>query len=99
MDTKTLIKKLKEIFAESNKGEKKYSQIWLSEIDLGGLYYSDKFVLRLKAAHTIKDFFNEILEIITMLNEKAKEESKFIPRGGLRCIGKSTSPTRRYNTL
>ena len=94
MDTKALIKKLQEIFAESNKGEKKYSQIWLSEIDLGGLYYFDKFVLRLKAAHTIKDFFNETPEIITMLNEKAKEESKFIPRVAVYDILEKAHPQR-----
>lgn len=80
MDTKVLVKKLKDVFSEINNGEKRYSKIWLSEIDLGGLYYSDKFILRLKAAHSIKDFFDETLEIIRMLKEKAEEELKYIQR-------------------
>lgn len=92
MDTKALIKKLQEVFAESNKGEKKYSQIWLSEIDLGGLYHSDGFVLRLKAAHTIKDFINETLEIIRMLDQKAKEESKYIQRVAVYDINEKAYP-------
>lgn len=92
MDTKAFIKKLQEIFSENNKGEKKYSQVWLSEIDLGGLYHSDSYVLRLKAAHTIKDFFSETLEIIKTLNEKAKEESKYISRVAVYDITEKAHP-------
>jgi len=92
MDTKALIEKLQEVFAESNKGAKKYSKIWLSEIDLGGLYYSNKFVLRLKAAYTIKDFFKETLGIVEILNEKAKEEAKYIQRVSVYDINEKAQP-------
>ena len=80
MDTKSLINKLREVFDESNKGDKRYSQIWLSEVDFGGLYHSDKFVLNLKAEHEIQRHFSEIKDIITMLGQKAKEELKSIWR-------------------
>lgn len=90
MDTKALIKKLKEVFSE--RGEKKYSQIWLSEIDLGGLYHTDSYILRLKAAYTVKDFFNETLEIIKTLNEKAKEEAKYISRVSVYDITETAHP-------
>ena len=80
MDTKALVKKLQEIFTETNKGEKRYSKIWLSEIDLGGLYHSVNYVLRLKAAFSISDFYDETREIIRLLDEKAKEEAQYIPR-------------------
>lgn len=93
MDPKALIKKLQEVFSEKNTGEKKYSQIWMSEIDLGGLYHSDSYVLRLKAAYTIKDFFNETLEIIRTLKEKAKEESKYISRVSVYDINEQAHPS------
>lgn len=92
MDTKALIRKLQAIFSESNQGEKKYSLIWLSEIDLGGLYHSDSFVLRLKASHTVEDFFKETHEIIRTLNEKAKEESKYVSRVAVYDISENAHP-------
>jgi hypothetical protein len=92
MDTTTFVKKLKEIFIERNRGEKKYSQVWLSKIDLDGLYHSEDFVLKLKAAFTISDFSNETLEIIRLLNEKAKEEAKHIPRVSVYDVKESAHP-------
>ncbi|MGI8637459.1 MAG: hypothetical protein ACR2KZ_18845 [Segetibacter sp.] len=92
MDTKALVKKLQEIFAEINKGEKKYSKIWLSEIDLGGLYHAVNYVLRLKAVYTIHDVYDETLQIIKLLNEKAKDESKFIPRVSIYDINEKAQP-------
>lgn len=78
MDTKTLVKNLNRVFSESNNTEKKYLQIWLSEVDFGGLYHSDKFVLNLKAEHRIERYSTELKDIITMLAQKAKEELKYI---------------------
>ena len=92
MDTKALVKKLQEVFAEVNKGEKKYSLIWLSEIDLGGLYHTDKLILRLKAAFTIKDFFEETRAIFEILKEKAKEEAKYIQRVSVYDINERAQP-------
>ena len=37
MDTKLLIKKLHDVFCVNNKIGKKYTEVWLSEVDLGGL--------------------------------------------------------------
>ncbi len=78
MDTKTLVKKLNRVFSESKNTRKQYSQIWLSEVDFGGLYHSDQFVLNLKAEHPIERYSTELKDIITMLAQKAKEELKYI---------------------
>lgn len=80
MDKKILVKKLHDVFCESNKGEKKYSQVWLTQLDYGGLYYSDDYVLKLKAEHQIENLFTEITEVVKLLGQKAKEESKYITR-------------------
>ena len=92
MDTKTLIKKLQDIFAEVSNGEKKYSKIWLSEIDLGGLYRSPGFVLRLKAAFTIKDLYEETFEIIQLLRDKLREESRYLPRVSVYDVNEKAQP-------
>ncbi len=78
MDTKALVNKLHNVFNESNNTGKRYSQIWLSEVDFGGLYHSDKFVLNLKSEHQIERYSTELKNIITMLAQKAKEELKYI---------------------
>lgn len=80
MDKKALVKKLHEVFCESNKGERKYSQVWLSQLDYGGLYYSNDFALKLKTEHKIERYLTEITEVVKLLREKAKEESKDIVR-------------------
>lgn len=80
MDKKVLVKKLHDVFCESNKGEKKYSQVWLSQLDYGGLYYSNDFVLKLKTEHKIERHLTEISQVIKLLGEKAKEEAKSILR-------------------
>lgn len=78
MDTKALINKLHNVFNESNNGNRKYSQIWLSEVDFGGLYHSDKFVLNLKAERPTERYTTAVKDVITLLSQKAKEESKSI---------------------
>lgn len=78
MDTKLLVKKLNEVFCNYNKTDKKYSEVWLSEVDLGGLYNNGKFVLCVKAEHEIDSCYNEINDIIQMLDENAKEELQYI---------------------
>lgn len=80
MDTKALVKKLHEVFTENNKGDKKYSQVWLSQLDYGGLYYSKNFALKLKADHKIERYSTEISFVSSLIREKAKEESKSILR-------------------
>ncbi|MEO6453442.1 MAG: hypothetical protein ABIN97_05185 [Ginsengibacter sp.] len=80
MDTKSLIANLHSVFCEFNREKKKYSEIWLTEADFGGLYNSGKYVLNLKAEHDyyIDSCGHEIEEILTLLDQKAKEELQFI---------------------
>lgn len=80
MDQKSLIKKLQQVFCETNKEDRKYSAVWLSDVDLGGMYYTDKYVLNVKAEHQIDNCNEEIISILRLLDEKAKEELKSIWR-------------------
>ncbi len=78
MNTKLLIKKLNQVFCEHNKTDKKYSEIWLSDVDLGGLYNNGMFVLCIKAEHDIDSCYDEISNVIQMLDKEAKEELEYI---------------------
>jgi hypothetical protein len=81
MDRKVLIKSLKKLFCDINKTEKKYSEVWISDIDYGGLYHSDKYVvLNVKTEHQISSCYEEIGWIIKYLDEKAHEELQSIWR-------------------
>ncbi len=74
-------KKLKDIFCAENKVSRKYSEIWLSDVDFGGLYQSDKFVVNVKAEHKIASCNEEIKHIVTNLfKQLSKEELYFIWR-------------------
>jgi len=76
MDTKTLITNLNKAFCDLNKQQKKYSSIWLSDVDFGGLYHSGKYILNLKAESEfeIDSCGDEIEEILVFLDKNAKEE-------------------------
>lgn len=78
MDTKALVKSLNRIFCETNKAEKKYSEVWLAEVDFGGMYQNDMFTLVVKAEHKIGNCAAEIKSILGELSEKAPEELKLI---------------------
>jgi serine phosphatase RsbU (regulator of sigma subunit) len=80
MDTKLLIKKLNEVFCNNNKTGKKYAEVWLTEVDLGGLYDNGKFVLCLKAEHEIGSCYDETEEIINLLSKEAPKELDYIWR-------------------
>src|SRR5215467_9829264 len=80
MDTKTLIKNLHALFCKENKGDRKYSKVWLSEVETGGLYNTGKYVLNVQAEHEIDNCNDEIRSVISLLNEKAKEELQLIQR-------------------
>lgn len=80
MDQKAFIKQLHQIFCDTNKKDRKYSAVWLSDVDLGGMYYTDKYVLNVKAEHQIDNCNEEIIAILEVLDEKAKEELKYIWR-------------------
>jgi hypothetical protein len=79
MDKRDIIKtKLNSIFCDLNKKDKKYEEVWLSDVDFGALYHSDKYVLNVKAVHFIDSCKNEIDFILELLEEKAKEELESI---------------------
>ncbi|MGI8951022.1 MAG: hypothetical protein ACR2FN_05480 [Chitinophagaceae bacterium] len=80
MDKKALIKTLNKIFCDKNKIDKRYLEVWLSDVDFGGLYKSDRYVLNVKAEHVIDSCTDEIKNIIQMLDREAKEELKYIWR-------------------
>ena len=69
MNKKILIKELKNLFIKVNKLEKKYSSVWLSEIDFGGLYYSDKFILNVKTEYHNEVITAEIRKLSALLRE------------------------------
>ncbi len=62
-----LAKKLKDFFCAENKADKKYSEIWLSDVDFGGLYQNDKVVVNVKAEHYIESCNEEIKLIVAKL--------------------------------
>ena len=79
MDKREIIKKkLNSLFCDINKTGNKYAEVWLSDVDFGELYQSDKYVLNVKAEHLIENCKDEIDEILELLNEKAKEELQSI---------------------
>jgi hypothetical protein len=71
--------KLKDIFCQENKGTRKYSEVWLSEVDFGGLYQNNKYVVNVKAEHDIDSCNNEIKHIVSdLFKTLSKEETEFI---------------------
>lgn len=78
MDTKKLVEKLHAVFCEENKESHRYSKVWLSDVDFGGMYQNDKYVLNVKAEHNIESCNQEIIDVIDMLNKKAPNELKMV---------------------
>lgn len=69
-----LAKKLKDIFCIENKTNRKYSEVWLSDVDFGGLYQTDKVVVNVKAEHNIDSCNEEIKYIINVLFKQLSQE-------------------------
>lgn len=78
MDSKTFIRNLNSLFCEVNRQGKRYSQVWLSDIDMGGLYQTGKYELNVKAGFLLESIFGEMDDIIYLLRDKACEEMKSI---------------------
>lgn len=74
VSTNNLAKKLKDIFCAENRVSRKYSEVWLSDVDFGGLYTSDKYVVNVKAEHEIESCNEEIKYIITHLFKQLTSE-------------------------
>lgn len=76
-----LKKTLNDIFCKENRSKNKYSKVWLSGADFGGLYQSDKFVVNVKAEQEIASYNEEIKYIVTNLfKQLSKEELSAIWR-------------------
>lgn len=74
-----LKRKLKDIFCNENKATKKYSSVWLTEADFGGLYQSNKYVVNVKAEREISSCNDEIKHIVTdLFKQLAKDELALI---------------------
>jgi len=80
MDQKSLIKNLHQLFCDEHRSEKKYSKVWLSDVDFGGLYQSNKYVLNVLAEHDVDNCNSEIIEVLDLLQDKAKAELEYIQR-------------------
>jgi hypothetical protein len=79
MDNKILIKNVNSAFCQINKmAGRQYLEAWLSDVDFGGLYHSDQYVLDVKAAHRIDGCRDEIRYILTNLDLTCYEELKQI---------------------
>jgi len=74
MDKSIFINELRDIFSTLNKKEKKYSAVWLSDENFGGLYHSGKYVLNLKANHEINGYKSEISYLLNFLRGKLDSE-------------------------
>jgi hypothetical protein len=68
--------KLNHIFCVENKLNKKYSKVWLSEADFGGVYHSDKHIINVKAEHYINSCNNEIKHISSILFQNLQEDER-----------------------
>lgn len=80
MHRKKIIKEFNRVFCEAGKESKRYSLVWLEDANFGGLYHSGDFILHVQAQQKIEDRSQKIMNIFHMLNEKAKEEFKYIWR-------------------
>ncbi len=74
MSVEDLAKRLKDIFCVENKSKKKYAEIWLSDVDFGGLYQTDKVVVNVKTEHIIDSCNEEIKYIVTSLFKQLSQE-------------------------
>jgi hypothetical protein len=73
MDKKILIRKLNAVFCDVNKTDKRYSEIWLSDVDFGFSFQSDQYVLNVRVNDNIKDCQGQISNVVDTLFENAKE--------------------------
>ena len=63
------------IFAEENKKEKRYNEVWLTVEDFGGLPDSDKFVINVKAEPIVTSKILELKQIgLDLFQQLDKDE-------------------------
>ena len=74
MDKAVFIEELKDLFCDEDKHGRRYSKVWLTEEDFGGLYNSGKYVLHVKAEHQLDECNPEIRYVIKLLTERFGRE-------------------------
>lgn len=78
MDRKALVKNLRSAFSK-NEVRDKYSKVWLSYIDFGGIYHTDKtFELNVEPKHKVTRLLTEISYVFDFLRSNANEVVKQI---------------------
>lgn len=81
MDKAVFIKELREIFLDINQKNKRYSKVWLSDMDYGGLYPSGTYILNATAEPHIDEYSPEIWYLIDLLTEKlGSQKASYINR-------------------
>jgi len=78
MDKKTLIKKLNKTFSDIILGGKKYAEVWLTEMDFGGLYRNGTYVLHVRPEPKAESYIQEIHDILSTLDREAKDTLPYI---------------------
>lgn len=74
MDTKAFINDLRNVFYNNSAQGQKYAEVWLSNVDFGGLYYTDDYyVLNVKVDYQFDSYGDEVRKILRLLKDKAKE--------------------------
>ena len=79
MDKAVFVRKLKNIFL--NLEDKKYSKVWLSEANYGGLYRSGHYLVNLKFLPDFNEEITYISKTVHMLFDKLdKEQITYVER-------------------
>ena len=67
---------LQAFFCGEHAGGHKYSEVWLSDVDFGGLYHDDKYVVNIKAEDRIESCNEEIRYVTKSLFERLPQEER-----------------------
>ena len=74
MDKTAFLTELRNIFLALNKLEKRYTRVWLTEMDYGGLYYSGTYILNVITCPNTEEYSPEIKFLINLLSTKLGDE-------------------------
>jgi hypothetical protein len=94
MDSRTIVNNIKQVLFENSA---KYSDVWLSFIDFGGLYHSNEdFILNVEVTHPVQSEILEIKELYRVLKSRTGDELSHI--WGVNVFQKSDRATLRKRT-
>ena len=77
MDRTVFIEKLKNMFIDVNKQDKRYAKVWLSEPEFAQFIPSIRYVLNVKTKNKINDTYPELDYIFDMLKNKLKLKKNY----------------------